>query len=215
MNKQLKLFTSSFFIALLLLLSIKTAKATEGTAELVSTSDTQTKCFASSVMMQDFRFKVITSCKNLVFPAAENKFAYMLWATPTSGGKTIKLGSLNLGKAEFTVKEPFSALFVTTEANTGAKAPSANSTVARGTIQSIQHLEKQQEPEPEAVTARTTPAENFGEILEEPSPAATETVEEEEPDQGLLGSLGTGAIVGIIGIFLVLIILAIITRSRS
>ncbi len=210
MTKQLKILTSAFFIALSLVLVSQKAQASEGTVELVSTTGTDTRCFASSVLMQNFQYKVIASCKNLVFPAQENKFAYLLWATPTEGGNSIKLGSLNLGKAEFNVKKPFSQLFVTTEINDKVRAPSTNSIVAQGTVKTIDHLDYGIEPEP-----TLGPAQDFGEIIERPTPTTFEQPLEEKEQGGILSNLGRGSLIAVIGIFFVLLFLAFITRSRG
>ncbi len=210
MTKQLKILTSAFFIALSLVLVSQKAQASEGTVELVSTTGTDTRCFASSVLMQNFQYKIIASCKNLVFPAKENKFAYVLWATPTEGGNSIKLGSLNLGKAEFGAKKPFSQLFVTTEANDKARVPSTDSIVAQGTVKTIDHLEDELEPEP-----TLGPAQDFGEIIERPTPATFEQPQDTQQQGGILSNLGRGSLIAIIGVFFVLIFLAFITRSRG
>ncbi len=210
--KSLKILTSAFFIGLSLLLTAGKVQASEGTVELTGTTDA--RCFASSILTKNFQYKVIISCQNLIYPAGEGKFAYILWSVPNSGG-SLKLGALSVGKAEFTTKSAYSQLFVTAESNTKVRNPS-NDVIMRGSVQPIPLLTSGQAQVPETqVTSpeATGPAENFGEILEEAEPIPAPAVE--ESTAGILGFLRKGGVVLAVGIFVILLILAILTRARG
>lgn len=117
--------------------------ASEGTFELRSTDTNKYKCFAASLQMQNLNYKVILSCRNILFPVDETIFTYILWANPENGGKAIKVGSVGLGKGEYSVKPAFTSLFVTTEQNPNVKEP-AGKVVMKGSIKPITFLDKEQ-----------------------------------------------------------------------
>lgn len=208
MNRRLKLVTSAFFITLSLFVLRGTAYATEGTAEMVSTSGEKARCFASSVLLEDNKFKVTISCRDLVYPPAEDLFAYVLWATPVAGGNPERLGPLGVGKAEFNTNDAFSQLFVTTEAAERPRTPSTR-VVLRGSIAKVPVLEGQPAAQP-APTAPSEPAESFGEIIEKPSPTPTPT-----PASTIGSRLRRAGLIFVIVVFVLIIIIAAITRSRG
>jgi len=131
------------FISGLLYFSIvNTVSASEGTFELRSTDDNNYKCYAASLLMQNLNYKIILSCRNILFPVDETIFTYMLWANPSAGGKPVKIGSVGLGKGEYATKVAFASLFVTTEQNVNTKEPAGN-VVMKGSIKPILFLEKE------------------------------------------------------------------------
>lgn len=121
--------------------------ASEGTIELESTTNDSFKCFAASLRMQNLEYRIPFSCRNLIYPAGENIFNYVMWAQPKDGDKVIKLGTLGLGKGEFKTKTPFVSLYVTTESKKDTKTPTGN-VVMRGNIQPISFLESETSPTP-------------------------------------------------------------------
>lgn len=137
MKKLLSFFTS---IVILFLVS-SSAYASEGTYELRSTDSNKYKCFAASLQMQNLSYKVIFSCRNIVFPVDETIYSYILWTNPQDGSKAVKLGSIGLGRGEFLTKVGFSSLFITAEQNPGVKEPTGK-VVMKGSIKPITFLEK-------------------------------------------------------------------------
>lgn len=97
--------------------------------------------------MQNLVYQVPISCRDIVYPVNNTIFSYILWANPVDGSKPIKLGPINLGKAEFSVKVPFASLFITTEQNPGVKEPTGD-IVMKGSIKPITFLEKPGTPAP-------------------------------------------------------------------
>jgi hypothetical protein len=215
MNTLQKITTSAFFIALFLALSTTKVQATQGTIDLVSTTGEASRCYATSIKMPRPEYKILIACKDLIYPPTETEFVYVMWATPTAGGKPIKLGDLKYGKVEFISRKPFSELFVTIEETSRASKPS-NNVVMRGSVQPIEFLETTQPtteiPEEQEVTP-TQPAESFGEILEQPLPSPTPTPT--AAPTGLFATLRRGGVILVAIAFIVLLILAYLTRSRG
>lgn len=205
--KRVKLLAIAFFVAAALLLSLKPAHASEGTAELSSPTQ-KARCFVSSVLLKDFNHKLVVSCRDLVYPPAQNLFSYILWINPQGGGNPQKLGELGVGKADFGTNTTFTELFVTSETNDRVRSPS-NRVIMRGSLQPITHLEG----EVEAAVAppeREEPAEEFGEIIAEPTPTPTIA-----PQPGVLGGIRRVGLIAIIALFIIVLIIAAITRSRG
>ncbi|MFV1917187.1 MAG: hypothetical protein ACC618_01735 [Patescibacteria group bacterium] len=140
----------SFSLATLTLIALNNAphaSASEGTSELRSTTGQSFRCFVSSLLMQDQNYNILVSCRDLLYPAGDNIFEYMLWINPKDGGKAVKLGPLNRGKAQFRTKEAFLTLFVTTELNANVRSPGGN-TVMTGTLSPITFLDRPTTPTP-------------------------------------------------------------------
>lgn len=207
---RLKILSSAFFIAFTFLLFPGKIQASEGTVELASITETKTSCFAFSILMQNFQYKVIISCKNLVYPAPNGAFAYILWANPIGGGSPFKLGPVNFGKAEFSTRKPFNSLFLTSEIDDTTRTPS-QFVVARGSVNALRYVDGKLLEEKSAFSQKS--AETFSDILEEPTPSAEKQIQQK--NQGFLGLLEKGGIALAVGIFVILIILAFITRSRG
>jgi hypothetical protein len=131
----------------MLLISKNIVSASEGTFELRSTNQNTYRCFAASLQMQNLMYQVTVSCREIVYPVDETIYSYILWANPVDGSKPVKLGPINLGKAEFSVKPPFDSLFITNEQNPGVKDPTGD-VVMKGSIKPITFLEKPGTPAP-------------------------------------------------------------------
>lgn len=179
-----------------LFLFSKSSLASEGTVELRSVTDKPYSCFATSVLMEYETYKVIVTCRNLLYPPQVNLFAYMMWGTPLEGNNPVRFGELGKGKASFDVREGFTNLFVTTEKNSNALKPEGE-VVMRGTVESITFLDGQ---------TISTPTE---------TPAAKEmqTEEVQTVGQKLLLTLRRAALV--ILVVLVVVIGSVIILSRS
>ena len=189
------------FISGLLYFSIvNTVSASEGTFELRSTDDNNYKCYAASLLMQNLNYKIILSCRNILFPVDETIFTYMLWANPSAGGKPVKLGSVGLGKGEYVTKIAFTSLFVTTEQNVNTKEPARN-VVMKGSIKPILFLEKEIT---ESSDEKTEDGEK--EISPSPTPKASDLSTRERLITGFKrAGLATGlALVSILGLVFVL-----------
>ncbi len=163
----MKKLLGGLIFSLLFLLTVNISSASEGTFELRSTDTNKYKCFAASLQMQNLNYKIILSCRNIIFPVDETIFTYILWANPETGGKPIKVGSVGLGKGEYSIKPAFASLFVTTEQNPNVKEP-AGKVVMKGSIKPISFLEKEttvssgDEKEESEESKETTPTPSAG-----------------------------------------------------
>ena len=195
-----------FILAATLLFFAKTLKASEGVIEIVSTTDDVYRCWASSVRMQNQEFRIPFTCRNLIYPANDNVFNYVAWATPQNGGETIKLGALGLGRGEFRTKKAFANLFVTTERSKDVKTPQGT-VVMRGNVESIEPFFQ------EGPTATPTPSTEGGE----------EELQQEEPEQPselttsqkFLLALRRAGVAALIALVALVGLIFVVTRSRG
>lgn len=174
--------------------------ASEGIFELRGTVRETTRCFAASLMMQDLNYRILVSCRDLIYPVEPTIFNYVLWATPKEGGNPIKLGALGYGKADFKTNKAFISLFVTTEQNVNTRTPSGN-VAMRGNLQPITFLEKSTTPTPSPEGQKETPKE-----AEVKKPSAKEKL--------LLG-LKRAGLVSLIALVAVIGLVFVITRRRT
>src|SRR4030067_2211897 len=86
------------FLTSITLKFAKPIKATEGTIKIYSTTNYSYRCFAASIQMMNLQYKILLTCRDLLYPAGEDIFTYMAWATPVTGDKAIKLGQLGVGR---------------------------------------------------------------------------------------------------------------------
>jgi hypothetical protein len=192
----------SFIFTLLFAFFLNTniAYASEGTVELRSTTSASYKCYASSIQMKDLNYTVLVTCRDLLYPAGEDIFNYVLWANPTDGGKPFRLGTLGLGRVATKTKKTFSSLFVTTEADGKAKSPSGT-TVMRGDLTKIKFLE-----------GPLTPAEEEKEEVEEIS---EETLTPTPSTRSrLVAGLKRAALVSLFALAALIGLVFILTRKR-
>ena len=175
-------------------------RASEGTAELKSIKGETMRCFATSILMENYEYQVSLSCRDLIYPPKPDAFSYILWATPTQNDKPLNIGELGIGKGNFKTKTAFSKLFVTIESDMRTRAPEGE-IVMEGNIQSISFLDKQEEIKTPAEQAKITPT---------ASPTPTPTT---SSARNILGKiLGTGAI--ILGLVLVVVIVVYFLSRR-
>lgn len=201
LTKLLILFafiTSFFYFA-------KQTIASEGTAELVSITNEPTKCYAASLRMQNLEYRILYSCRYLIYPVDETIFNYVMWATPKDGSKTIKLGTLGLGKGEFKTKTPFTALFVTTESKKDTKTPTGQ-VVLRGNVEPIKFLEEELTPTP-------TPSEEEEQATE--SEAEEETTKAMTTKDKLVLALKRAGIAALFALVALIGVIFVVSRSRG
>lgn len=179
-------------------LTAKPASASEGTIELRSTTNNTFRCYAASIQMLDLNYKVLITCRDLLYPAGEDIFIYMLWANPADEGNPIKLGELGLGRAEFKIKKSFSSLFVTTEKSKKTKKPEGL-TVMKGSVKKIGFLEG---PETPGLDEKLEPPEDAT-----PSPAPS-------TKDKLITGIKRAAIVSLIALSALLALIFVLTRKR-
>ncbi len=209
-KKFFQTLTTSILVMGLLFLITKTAKASEGKIELRSTTSEDYKCLAISLRMQNLEYRIPFSCRNLIYPAGENIFNYVMWATPTSGGNTIKLGALGLGKGEFKTKSSFSDLFVTTESKKDVKTPTG-SVVMRGNVESWEFLETQTSPTP-----TLTPAPGEEQPSQESQPEEDQPQKQElSTRQKLVLALQRAGIAALFALVALIGIIFVVSRSRG
>lgn len=178
-------FTAAFF------LTAKTSYASEGVVELRSTTGDNYRCYTVSLQMLDLNYHLSVSCRDLLYPAGDEVFTYMVWANPSGEGKPIKLGELGFGRAQYKTKEPFSSLFVTTERDKRTKTPTGP-VVMRGSANRIAFLEGPQTPileEAAEAPSTATPS---------PSPSARERLLTGLRRAGMVALFALAAVIGLV-----------------
>lgn len=209
MNKKIKkitIFLSSLvFLSILALSNFKEAFASEGLAELRSTTQDDYHCFVASLLMTSGKFNVNVSCVDLLYPPRPPDVnVYMLWGTSASDDKPVKIGELGVGKAEFDVKTPFTTLYVTVEESSRVRSP-GNYIVMEGPVEPIPFLQRPQSP---------TPTPEDGEEASTEGEEQTDVSQLSTKDKLLLAFRRAGiaallALVAIVGLVFV------VTRSRG
>lgn len=191
-------------VFLVLIAGVGTAFASDGTFELRSTTQYDYRCFAASLLMQNANYKIIVSCRNILYPVPIEgaNYSYVLWANPIDGGNPIKLGGIGLGKGEYATKKAFASLFITTEKNAKANAP-AGEVVMRGSVKPITFLEKPTSDTTQQTDNNTQEGENK---TESPTPEPTKTSVRDRLIVGLKrAGLASGlALVAILGLVFIL-----------
>lgn len=203
MRKIVSVLLTGTFLSLV----ASVANASEGLVELRNRVNSDARCFAASVLMQDQNYQILVSCRDITYPGGTEVFNYTVWANPTDGGGAFKLGVLNLGKVQFRTQKSFGTLFVTKEQNTGVSAPTGP-IVMQGSVRPIALLQ-----EKNLNTPSTTPGTNQPEIVP-PSPGESlETpVPTSAPRTGVAKFLTSG-ILAVIGIAGIIFLLFIITKK--
>jgi len=207
--------TILLIITYLVLFTPKNLFASEGIAEIVSTTNEKSRCFAASLLMQDFNYSIIISCRDLIYPAESDVFYYVIWAEPLENNRPARLGTLDFGKKHLKFNKAFSNLFITAEQNARVKSPTGK-IVMRGNIQPISFLETSQ---PQATP---TPAETD---QEEPETDQEEPETDQEDTEPKFQELSTkdkiflalrrAGIAALLAFVALLGLIFIITRSRS
>ncbi len=179
---------------------VKPASASEGTVELRSATTNSYRCFVASVQMIDLKYRVLVTCRDLLYPAGDDIFTYMLWGTPVSGKSAIKFGELGLGRAEFRIKTAFSNLFVTTEKNAKTKEPTGP-VIMKGNVKRIAFLDnKVSAPAEEEIDAPD-------EVVASPSPTLS-------TKDRLVAGLRKAGVASLLALVAVFGLVFVLTRGR-
>jgi hypothetical protein len=201
-------FLVIFFSVIAFFLMPNLTKANEGIIEIISTTDDVYRCWASSVRMQNQEYRIPFTCRNLIYPADDNVFNYVMWATPQNGGDTIKLGALGLGRGVFSTKRPFTNIFVTTERTRDVKTPQGN-VVMRGNVESIEPFFQ------EGPTATPTPTPEGEEGGQEVGEGEEEQPQELTTREKFLLALRRAGIAALIALVALIGLIFVVTRSRG
>lgn len=205
--KRFIIITISAILSFVFLFTVaKKVVASEGTFELKSTTRDSFRCFAASLLLENRKYKIIVTCRNLIYPPNEELFSYMLWANSSSDNKTVKLGSLGIGKATFDTNKSFNQLFVTVEKDKKARTPTGD-VVMRGDLKKLEFLENIQSPTPTEESTDSEEAVDEQGQKDEKKPLSTR----EKLFTGLrrAGLIAFFALVALIGLIFV------ISRSRG
>ncbi|QQS38905.1 hypothetical protein IPM62_06020 [Candidatus Woesebacteria bacterium] len=202
------------FVALIVVSSfvvVKKISASEGVAELRSTNGEDYRCVVESQLAQDRTYKLLVTCRDLIYPSDSTVFSYILWANPTDGGKIIKLGALDFGKKLFTSKRAFTSIFITTETALKGEAPQGP-VVMQGTTLPRAFLDKPTSP---------TPTPEGQEITEEvvtKTPDKNQAEDEKVPStrNRLSTALRRASLIGVIILLIgAVVALVVILRSKK
>jgi len=207
--KKIIIVTVSTILSFVFLFSVvNKVKASEGTFELESTTRDSFRCFAASLLLENRKYKVIITCRNLIYPPNEELFSYMLWANSASDDKNIKLGSLGIGKATFDTNKSFNRLFVTIEKDKKVRNPSGE-IVMTGNLQKLEFLENIQSPTP---TDESIDGEEVDEETQE---------KQDEPEQPLstreklLTGLRRAGLIAFFALVALIGLIFVVSRSRG
>jgi hypothetical protein len=206
MKLYIKIFLIALTIGVFTLIAKREAYASEGFVELRSTVGQDTRCWASSLLMQDNAFTVTISCRDLIYPADVQVKRYIVWAVPTTGKDYINLGELEYGKRTFRTDKPFSTLLVSTETNPG-RAP-AGTIVMRGNIQPISFLQRPTTPTPTTANAQISGSEN--QQTDQNQAAKTLTTREK-----LVAAFKKAGVAALLALIALIGLIFVITRSRG
>ena len=86
--------------------------ASEGTAEIYSVRGRAERCFLASILMQNGKYQIMISCRDLIFPPEQGVYGYVLWVYPVNGGDPVRLGSIGVGKGQYSTPVAFSGAYV-------------------------------------------------------------------------------------------------------
>jgi len=175
------------------------ARANEGEYKLRNVTGASARCMAYSVLMQDRRFSVLMSCRDIVYPAGTDVFNYVVWAEAPDGDLE-RLGTLGFGKVEFRTNKPFNALFVTQEKSERPRNP-GGPVQMRGSFGQIEFLYG---PQGQGDTGNNLNLPTDLAPTESPAPAKTSSISR---------TIATGGVVGFVLLFLVIALLFVISRK--
>ena len=146
-NNLFKMLIVAICVMAVSLIFPKNTSASEGTIELRGTGVEPYRCYATSIRMLEPEYRILFTCKFILYPAEEDVFNYAVWASPIEGTKPVRLGFIGQGRGEFKTKIQFSSLFVTTEPTKEVKTPTGR-VVMKGNVEPITFLEEVKEYEP-------------------------------------------------------------------
>lgn len=124
---------------------VSPAKASEGVVELDNVVGESSRCFAASVLMPDYNYKIIMSCRDLIYPVGDNVFKYLVYIVPVEGKKDVQLGELGVGKAQFGTRNQFFSMYVVRERGEMGSQKEQQTVVMRGNVSRIKFLDTGEE----------------------------------------------------------------------
>jgi hypothetical protein len=133
------------------LIAVAPAAASEGTAIL--TGPTAARCWFASVLIDEQRYKIVVSCRDLTVPPESETLFYRLWvkrlgfSAPTPGAKIsafgrsvyLSLGDITSGKLAGDSREPFDEIAVTAEKEDNPSRPNLDKVILSGSVQPIDY----------------------------------------------------------------------------
>lgn len=184
--------------SVLLATSVSGVLASEGIYNLTNRVGEDARCFAFAELMPDQNFKILVSCRDIIYPGGTEVFNYVVWATPVSGGNPTRLGTLDLGKVELRSKTAFGGLFVTKEKTENPRSPEGE-TIMQGAWEPVPLLEDRRQ------NVSSRPDSELGETLVTPSPSPA--------PKKRANIFQLGGIAAFIGLFLTMLLVFVITRK--
>ena len=147
----ISLLVLSFTFLYFFVLSPAPAFASEGSALL--SGPTAARCYFASVLIDENRYKIVASCRDLTVPPESETLFYRLWgkrlgaAAPTPGAKTsafgrgpyLSLGDISSGKLASDAREPFDEILITAEKEANPASPNLDKIILSGSIQPIDY----------------------------------------------------------------------------
>lgn len=128
-----KLVFSAVLGLVMLLVAAKVARANEGVIRLAGKTDSDGRCFATSIYV-DGNYKLLMTCRGLSMALDPVLNKYIVWANV--GEKKQRLGEIVNGKLSAVIGEKFDSVFVTLESDAYSNKPSINM-VLNGKIEPI------------------------------------------------------------------------------
>lgn len=132
------------------LVCVGVVRANEGTVDVFNVVGEPGRCWVASVLQKNYNYKLLVSCRDLLYPAIDAEvFDYAMWVVPTTGkGDPQKLGVLGVGKAEFETGSDFSQVLVTKEGRKKGLVQKMGPVVMRGFLQPIKFLDTGRSEQP-------------------------------------------------------------------
>ena len=136
--------------------------ASEGAALL--SGPTAARCYFASVLIDENRYKIIASCRDLTVPPESETLFYRLWAKrlgaaapPPAGGPGTKtsafgrdpylsLGDITSGKLAGDARDPFDEILITAEKESNPSNPNLDKIILSGLVQPIDYRLKPTSP---------------------------------------------------------------------
>lgn len=213
MRKEIiAILKSTLLFFVLILLNTSTAFASEGYIEMLSTLGEDTRCRVDSHLMQDNNYKILISCRELIYPATSEVTTYVVWATPTGGGKTFKLGSLDYGRKEYSTKTSFSNIFVTSEKKVGSTP--TGPVILRGNVEAYTFLQRPVTPTP---TEKVSQAQDqqIGDNTSTSSAVQDTTNQNLSTKEKLLAAFKKAGLAAVLALVALVGLIFVVTKSRG
>ena len=128
-------------VAILFFGIVSPVKASEGVIELDNVIGESARCFAVSILMPDYNYRILMSCRDLIYPVGDNVFKYLVYAVPVEGKRDNQLGELGVGKAQFSSRDQFYSLYVVREKGQIGSQKAQQTVVMRGNVSRIKYLD--------------------------------------------------------------------------